>query len=88
MFLTKFSNFRLTQTSLVHYGASSSASPSDASSTLVNVENWTKWRLYVETDDPGTDSNQVIFGSSARPVFIKNKVRLKKLLALIAIIKK
>ena len=37
----------------------------------------------METDDPNTDTNQVIYGSSARPVYIKNKVKLKPLNSII-----
>jgi hypothetical protein len=47
---------RLTQSSLAKYPASSSP---EAAGSHVVVENWTKWRLYLETDDDEADSSQV-----------------------------
>lgn len=62
-------NDLLTQSSLTQYHPSQTSN--NDGSVLVNIENWTKWRLYVETDD--STSNQVIYGSSAKPILLKNK---------------
>ena len=69
---TYFLFLRLTQTSLTQYN------PSHVSgeTSLVNIENWTKWRLFVESDEQSerNDKTQIIYGSSAKPIHLKNKV--------------
>lgn len=64
---------RLSKSKLTKY-SSTGEKPDDAK--VVQVENWTKWRLYVRSDgsdNPG-ETTEVIYGSSEKPIFVKSKV--------------
>lgn len=63
-------NDLLTKSSLTVYGSESSSSED---STAVTIENWTKWRLYVQTDTRPDEQSQVIYGSSAKAIHVSSK---------------
>ena len=50
--------------------------PQPSKSNEVNIENWTKWRLFVNKSESAKDS-RVVYGSSATSVKLENQVSKK-----------